>query len=149
MPIYPIKCGCGFAGDVFARVMEMDSAGRILCPECGERAEQQYAQKRVSSGNREFRGDRQESITEGWHPDDVPRVQREMVANGDTEAANCIRPTDGAVLFKNRQQQQAYMRAKARIWQRVSEGPGESMSDVLAKTAAKARARTKARAKRR
>lgn len=46
MPLYPIKCGCGFAGDVFAKVGELDSRGQLLCPECGVMAEQEVIHTR-------------------------------------------------------------------------------------------------------
>lgn len=142
MPLYPIACSCGFRGDAFAKVAELQD-GRVKCPECGVHAEQEYARKTVASGNREFRGDAQESVTEGWHPDEVGRVQREMTADGDHDAANCIR-SDGSVWFKNRQEQQRYMRAKTRIWSRKADGPGESPAEVQAKAeagAAKRRAK--------
>lgn len=120
--IYPLKCKCGFAGDVFARVRDLGPDGRLACPACGSMAEQNYAEKRVANGNREFRSQTQVSIQEGWHPSEVGKVQRVMVANGDTSSANCI-DREGRVRFKDRQQQQRYMAAKERIWEQVAAGP--------------------------
>lgn len=141
--IYPIKCQCGFAGDVFAKLADMQD-GQILCPGCGRYAEQDYSRKNVASGNREFRGQRQESITEGWSPDEVGKVQREMASNGDTDAANCI-DKEGTVRFKSRSEQQAYMRAKARIWQKVADGPSQTMEEAQLKVRAKVEARKAAK----
>lgn len=126
MGLYPIRCECGFDGDAFAKVAELVD-GRVKCPECGRYAEQDYSRKRVGNGNREFRGARQVSLAEGWHPDEVRKVQREMVANGDVDAANCI-DIDGRVWFKDRATQRKYMEAKARIWRKVAEGPAEAPS---------------------
>jgi hypothetical protein len=121
MPEYPVECqNCHFIGDVFCKVAELDNNGHVPCPECGARAEQVYAKKCVQNGNRRFHGDGQESITEGWHKDEVVKVQREMAANGDAESANCIDKKDGTVRFKDRAQQQDYMKAKAKIWQKVA-----------------------------
>lgn len=126
--IYAVKCSCGFVGDTFAKLGDMDSRGRVPCPKCGQHTDQDYSRKTISNGNREFRGKTQRSLTEGWCVDEVAQVQREMIEHGDVDAANMIDPKDGSVSFKSREEQRKYMAAKARIWQRVQDGPSEAPS---------------------
>lgn len=145
MPIYPVKCTCGYVGEAFAKVAELED-GKVPCPECGALAEQDYPSKRVFNGNREFRGKVQESITEGWHADEVGKVQREMAANGDADSANCI-DAEGNVRFKDRQQQQRYMDAKARIWRKVADGPSQTMEEAQLVARAKVLRKREARRK--
>lgn len=136
MPIYPIRCPhCTYSGDVFAKVSEL-SDGMVVCPVCGRLADQNYQEKRVFSGNREFHGEMQESLTEGWGAHEVPKVQKEMAEMGHTDAANCIRP-DGSVVFHSREEQRKYMEAKAAIWKKVAESPGISEQQYAAEMSRK------------
>ena len=106
MPIYPIKCPCcHFAGDCFAKVAELDELGRVSCPECGERATQNYAAKTVGVGVREFHGQSQESLVHAFHPAEVTEARETFGAEG----ANCIQ-NDGSVRFKNRAEQKQFAR---------------------------------------
>jgi putative FmdB family regulatory protein len=117
MPMYQLKCsGCQFSGEVFAKVTELDSKGRVLCPECGERAEQDWSKKTVSAGGAalSFHGGRQHSMTEAFHPSEVQEA-REMF--GERSGA-CIQ-NDGTVQFANRADQKAYMKRKAEIYARA------------------------------
>lgn len=106
MPIYPIKCShCHFAGDCFAKVSDLDGNGCVACPECGNRAEQNYAAKTVGVGNREFYGQTQESLAHAFHPSEVTEARETFGADG----ANCIQ-SDGSVRFKDRQEQRRFRR---------------------------------------
>lgn len=112
MPNYFIRCECGFHGDAFAKVAELKD-GRVPCPTCGQHAEQDWSQKTVALGGSAitFSGDRQQSITEGFHSSEVAEA-RQMF--GETHGA-CIQ-SDGSVRFKNRDEQRGYMRRKAEIY---------------------------------
>lgn len=106
MPIYPLICShCNFKGDSFARASDLDSKGRICCPKCGELADQNYAEKTVGVGNREFHGKTRESLEHAFHPSEVKEARETF----GTEGANCIQ-ADGSVRFKNRQEQRTFRR---------------------------------------
>jgi len=114
MPNYAIKCdSCKFHGDVFAKVAELDDRGRVLCPECGERAERDWSQKTVGAGGSAiaFNGERQTSMTEGFHPSEVGEARRMF---GESHGA-CIQ-NDGTVRFKNRDEQRGYMKRKSEVY---------------------------------
>jgi hypothetical protein len=106
MPIYPIHCkACHYAGDTYARVRELDAEGRVLCPECGERAEQEYAEKAVGVGNRTFTGRTKESLLHGFAASEVPAARQAFGRDG----AECIMD-DGTVKFDDRKQQSKYQK---------------------------------------
>jgi hypothetical protein len=106
MPLYDITCAaCRFSGECYAKVAELDQSGRILCPECGERADQNYATKRVGVGNPAFVGDRARSRTEGWHPSEVAEVRKIL----PERSAACVRD-NGKVYFRDREEQRRYVR---------------------------------------
>jgi len=114
VPNYAIRCAsCRFSGDVFAKVAELDDQGRVLCPECGQRAEQDWSQKTIAPGGAaiSFTGQRRASMTEGFHSSEVSEA-REMF--GEVHGS-CIKD-DGTVEFKNRDEQRGYMRRKAEIY---------------------------------
>lgn len=121
MPVYQIICQtCGTKDEVYARVSELSRTdGGLKCPRCGNAAEQDWSSKNIGCGNPRFTGLRQFSITEGWHPDEVGRVRSFMASHGDESAAACIMD-DGRVVFRNRSEQQNYMKAKARLWERIA-----------------------------
>lgn len=120
MPLYDITCAaCRFSGECFAKSKELDQHGRILCPECGERAEQNYAAKRVGVGNPSFVGDKARSRAEGWHPDEVAEV-RKILPPG---SAACVRD-NGKVYFRDRQEQRNYVRDVEAIRARAREAKG-------------------------
>lgn len=111
MPVYPISCSkCHFNGDTFAKVAELDQDGRVLCPECGERAPQDYSRKQVGSGNREFHGKAQESVTEWFHPAEVAEARQTF----GERAGQCIQD-NGTVRFKDRAQQREYAKKRNEI----------------------------------
>lgn len=106
MPEYPIRCECGYTGDVFAKVAD---CGNLTCPKCGNRAEQDWGRKlsTVAMDPIEFFGDRAWSRTEGFHSNNVAEARREM-----GESGRCI-DDKGDVWFKDRAEQRRYMDDKA------------------------------------
>lgn len=115
MPIYPVKCKCGFAGDVFAKVAEMDAEGRLLCPECGERAEQDYGSKSVGMVGDELRGTRRESVEHGCQPHEVPAL-RQMYGN----AGKCWQD-DGSVKFADKSEAKSFFSAEREVRKRMKD----------------------------
>jgi len=114
VPIYSLRCdGCNFHGDTFAKVSELDAKGRVLCPECGKRAEQDWSTKTIAPGGAavSFTGQRRQSLTEGFHSSEVDEARRMF---GDTYGG-CIQ-SDGTVQFKNRDEQRGYMKRKAEVY---------------------------------
>lgn len=114
MPVYSLHCqACNFHGDTFAKVAELDAKGRVLCPECGQRAEQDWSAKTIAPGGaaRSFNGERQTSLTEGFHSSEVDEARRMF---GETHGG-CIQ-NDGTVRFKNREEQRGYMKRKAEVY---------------------------------
>jgi putative FmdB family regulatory protein len=114
MPLYQCSCkACRFSGEVFAKVAELDDKGRVLCPECGERAAQDWSTKTVGAGGaaRSFHGGKQVSLMEGFHPTEVAEA-RQMFGE---KHGQCIRD-DGSVQFANREEQRGYAKRKAEIY---------------------------------
>ncbi len=70
--------------------------------------------KTVVSGNRQFTGERQNSLTEGWHPDEVGEVRQLL---GDRAGA-CVQ-RDGSVKFTDRDEQRHYSRSVADLTERL------------------------------
>lgn len=123
--IYPIACNkCHFHGDVFAKVADLDPDGCILCPECGSRAPQDYARKSVGSGNREFHGKTQESITEWFHPKEVAEARQTF----GERAGQCIQD-NGTVRFKDRAEQREYAKRRDEI---ARDGQAKARANKLA-----------------
>jgi hypothetical protein len=118
MPIYCLKCKCGFHGDAFAKVVELDEQGRVLCPECGERAPQDWSNKTIAPGGSAvaFAGAKRQSMTEAFHSSEVAEARKLF---GETCGA-CIRD-DGTVSFKDRDEQRKYMKRKAEIYSKSHE----------------------------
>lgn len=97
MPTYPIKCDkCRFTGDVYAKVSELDAKGRLLCPECGERAEQDYGRKSLGVVGDDLHGKRRNSVESGAMPHEVPELRR---LYGDS--GKCWQ-NDGSVKFDSK-----------------------------------------------
>jgi hypothetical protein len=98
---------------VFAKVAELDAQGRVLCPECGERAAQDWSTKTVGAGGaaRSFHGGKQVSLMEGFHPSEVAEA-RQMFGE---KHGQCIQ-NDGTVQFANREEQRGYAKRKAEIY---------------------------------
>jgi putative FmdB family regulatory protein len=112
MPIYPIRCtSCHHAGEVVAPVRRCND---LTCPECGARAEQDYARKAVHNTNTRFTGTRQKSWMEGYHPKSVEEARRLFGKDG----GDCIQK-DGTVLFKDRAEQQRYERKKRQLMEKA------------------------------
>lgn len=105
MPTYPIACKCGFRGDVFARMSEVDPDGCLPCPRCRAQAPQEYGEKKIRDTNTVFAGRQEWSVTEGWNP----KTAREAIQMMGPEG-NCIDPTTGRVRFRDRAEQQRYVR---------------------------------------
>lgn len=102
MPMYPIKCGCGFEGDVFQTVAGLVAAdSKLACPECSAMCEQNYAAKTIALHGSciMFTGVKKESMTEGFHPKEVQRARELM---GD-DLGGCIQD-NGSVHFRDRDQ---------------------------------------------
>lgn len=72
--------------------------------------------KTVVSGNRQFFGEQANSLTEGWHPNEVGEVRSLL---GDRYGA-CVQK-DGSVRFSDRDEQRGYSRALAGLTERVRE----------------------------
>jgi len=70
--------------------------------------------KTVVSGNRQFVGDRRNSLTEGWHPKEVGEVRTLL---GDRAGA-CVQ-NDGSVQFADRDEQKHYSRRVADLTERL------------------------------
>ena len=113
MPEYPIVCGdCGYRGDVFERVSNI---ANLKCPGCGAAATQDYERKGVPAiGNRTFAVERRESLQEGWHPKEVSEVRRRL---GERYRA-CV-SDDGAVHFRDREEQRGYSKALESLTEKV------------------------------
>lgn len=114
MPLYQCSCAsCRFSGEVFAKVAELDDRGRVLCPECGERADQDWSTKTVGAGGaaRSFHGGKQVSLMEGFHPSEVAEA-RQLFGE---KHGQCIQ-NDGTVQFANREEQRGYAKRKAEIY---------------------------------
>lgn len=123
--IYPIACNkCHFAGDVFAKVADLDPNGHVLCPECGHRAPQDYTKKNIANGNREFHGQTQESITEWFHPKEVAEARQTF----GERAGQCIQD-NGTVKFKDRAQQREYAKRRDEI---ARDGQAKARANKLA-----------------
>lgn len=119
MPQYPACCTvCGWTGDIVAPVRE---CGSLKCPSCNEPASQDYARKGVPAvGNRAFVGDRQISVTEGFHSGEVDEARKTYGA----DVGQCIQD-DGTVRFPDRETQKRYMRRKAEVIKSQGRNPGE------------------------
>ncbi|MBK8168382.1 MAG: hypothetical protein IPK64_20730 [bacterium] len=115
MPLYPIKCGCGFAGDVFAKVGELDSGGQLWCPLCGTRAEQDYARKAIGVLRNELHGRRRESIEIAAKPHEVARLRRMYGDSG-----KCWQD-DGSVRFTDKSDAAAFFRKEEEVKKRLRE----------------------------
>ncbi len=120
MPTFPLRC-CQCSHEWTAeceRVELFDQA----CPSClhvdaavmRPSVQVPIWDKTVVSGNRQFTGDRQNSLTEGWHPAEVGEARRLL---GD-RAGSCIQ-RDGSVKFKDRDEQRAYTRSLADVTERL------------------------------
>lgn len=109
MPIYPIKCSCGFAGDIYAKISDLDSKGRLPCSTCGKRAEQDYSHKTVGVVGDDLHGKRQRSIEAGCNPHEVPEARRLFGAAG-----HCWQD-DGSVRFRSKTDARDFYRAEKRL----------------------------------
>lgn len=98
--LYPVKCACGFCGDVVAKASEVDDNGCLACPGCGQRAPQDYAAKTFGMIARESPSldgiTKQTSMVHQFHPKDAPGIAELMGPE-----AKYIQ-TDGTVRFKTR-----------------------------------------------
>lgn len=117
MPLYDIRCSCGFAGETFARVSELSTQNLVPCPKCACFASQDLSGKHVAMGGaaKSFHGQRRKSITEGFHSSEVSEARALF---GDV--GHCIQP-DGSVEFNDRAEQRKYMRRKAEVYVRGQE----------------------------
>lgn len=108
MPIYPIKCACGFAGDVFSKVADLDAKGRILCPECGRRAEQVWEGRSVAVKGDELHGQARDILDLGCQPHEVPEVRRLFGESGkcwkDDGSVECADKSDAKRLFQKHEE---------------------------------------------
>jgi len=119
MPLYPIECEkCGFMGDVFCRVSDLDKQNRVKCPDCGEACSQNLGAKIIAPGGSAiaFSGERRHSVTEGFHSSEVGEARQMFGAYG-----HCIKD-DGSVSFTNRDEQRGYMQKKSDIYKKNTEG---------------------------
>jgi len=121
MPIYTIqKCQCGYEGDVFAKVADLNH-GRVPCCKCGAYCDQNMSNYAVGVGNRRFHAEVQRSVAEGWTKRTAKKAGELLNSRGHTDAANCIDTSTGRVHFKDREEQQKY--AKAMYELRVEKDP--------------------------
>lgn len=110
MPIYPIKCDkCRFSGDVFAKVRDLDDNGRIMCPECGERAEQVWEGRNVVVHGDEYHGDQRICSDVRLAPDEVEKGRKLFGAAG--ASIN----DDGRVRFESKTAAKKFYRKEAEI----------------------------------
>lgn len=107
---------------------EVDDEGRILCPECGERAPQRYEDKTIRDTNTVFAGSQTRSIAEGFHRSSVGEARQLF---GD--AGNCIRD-DGSVHFGDRREQRNFAKRKEQILEQARakrRAKGQHVEEVL------------------
>jgi len=117
MPLYDIRCKCGYSGETFARVSELSPSNRVPCPKCASMADQVLIGKTFALGGaaKSFHGRRRHSITEGFHSTEVGEARQIF---GDV--GHCIQD-DGSVVFSDRAEQQKYMGRKAEVYMRGQE----------------------------
>lgn len=85
------------------------------CPNgCGNECGQDYTKKLVGNGNREFHGENQVSIMEGWHPSEVGEARRGLGRAGQYVQA------DGTVRFRSRLEQVEYAKAKRDLFKAIA-----------------------------
>lgn len=110
MPIYPIKCECGFKGDVVAKVEELARhGGKVLCPECGNPAEQDYSAKKIGASCDGLHGKRRDSVEVGANAHEVPKLRRLFGDSG-----HCWQ-NDGSVKFESKTDATKFFRKEASL----------------------------------
>lgn len=132
MPIYPIVCTkCGKRDEVLAPASQCES---LKCPECGAKAEQDYAAKNVTLGDgaRSFTGSKQVSRQWAFHPREVEKAQKLAGKFGGADMANAIQK-NGDCHFKNR--------AQSRKFTKTMEQVGAALKAGKARADARARSR--------
>lgn len=115
MPMYPRRClPCDHTFEVFRTPPRGDvSMGEICrCPKCKGRTEPNFQELNITNPNTVFVGSGQFSITEGFHPREVPKARKLMRDVGD-----CIQD-DGRVRFSNRDEVNRWHKRKAQIAER-------------------------------
>ena len=111
-----MKCNCGFTGDVFAKVADLDAKGRLPCPECGERAEQDYAAKQVSAHGDEVHGAAQITPEVRCSPEEVATLRKRF---GDG-TGHCWQD-NGRVKFKDKTEARKFFNREQSIKRRAQD----------------------------
>ncbi len=121
MPLYALKCqSCAHAFEHACTMRDRDNAA---CPKCGGPVETDWehvgSDRSVKfNGNRQFHGSEGLSFTEGFRPWEVPLARRHITAG-------TIRD-DGRVEFKDRKDQQEFMRQQDRLRSGLVQTLGEA-----------------------
>jgi len=116
MPFYPRRClPCDHSFEVF-RTPPRGSAtvsDLVRCPKCNGPSEPNFQELNIRDTNTVFVGSGQMSITEGFHPKEVPKARKLM-----KDLGGCIMD-DGRVRFDNRAQVNQWHRRKAQVAERA------------------------------
>ena len=126
MPTYPIKCQCGFGGEAFCHAADLLD-GKPPCPECGQRAEQDWTRKGVPGMVRnEFHGRRRESMEIQAQPYEVPKLRRMY---GDA-VGDCWQQ-DGSVKFRDKDEARRFFTKDDEIRRKAADAKAERAAKGL------------------
>ncbi len=105
MPLY--ACKCPACSNAFTELCHSSQRSALKCPACGnDRVEPDFDQTRIVT-ERRFSGAEAESLTEGFHPDEVEEA-RQLFPD------HTIRD-DGTVIYSSRSNVKAFQRRKEQI----------------------------------
>lgn len=115
MPMYPIKCRCGFEGDRFAKI---DDRNDIACPKCDQVCDIDWSRMSLATTAKTYVGTTNGlpntlSMTEGFNPKEVAEARSLM---GDRFGA-CIADS-GEVHFRDRTERDGYLRRRREVQKR-------------------------------
>ncbi len=108
-----VKCpACSYSDE---RLFSEREGWKIDCPDCGKVLTMEDTPKAAARfyGDRRFAGSECESVTEGFHPNEVKLARKHM-----PKSAGCIKD-DGRVFFESRSQQQTFMREQAKAREQI------------------------------
>ena len=126
MPLYPVKCACGFAGESMSKVADLVD-GCPLCPECGQRAEQDWSRKGAPGiARNEYHGRRRESMEIQAQPHEVQRLR---ALYGD-KGGSCWQQ-DGSVKFADKDEAKRFFTRDDEIRRKASDAKAERAASGL------------------
>ena len=136
--IYPLRCACGFCGEVVAHSSAVADDGTLECPMCGGRAAQDYEVKVrtvVSSVRTKEVVDgmtKNTSLVHYFDPRDAKGIAELMGPEGK------YIQRDGTVQFKTKKESKAFNQKWKSLCQRAADKGDKKMAKVLeTKTKAK------------